>query len=66
MSDRARVLYVVVHTKLLKSVFMNQLDNVFMDKKACGNFRDSEIWGAISVSGDARTNWTNPESGGIL
>src|SRR5271168_2958840 len=37
-----------------------------MQKTACGNFRYWEIWGAISVSGEARTNWTDPGSWGIL
>jgi hypothetical protein len=54
------------HHGLLKSVFMTRFEDVFMNKKACGTFRDSEIWGVISVSGDARTNWTNPGRRGIL
>jgi len=37
-----------------------------MEKRACGNFRDWEIWSAISGSVDARTLCRDPGMGGIL
>ena len=45
---------------------MTRLEDVLMEKRAYENFRDWDIWGASSVSGDARTNWMDPGRGGIL
>jgi hypothetical protein len=39
---------------------------VLMQKRAGGNFKRWERWAAFSVSGDARTNWTDPGTGEML
>ena len=55
-----------VRQTLLNADFLARLEDVFMEKMADGNFRYWEIWGASSLSGDARTYWTDPGSGRIL
>jgi len=66
--NRAEVLvvYHCAYRTLLNAVFMTRLGDVFMEKSGYGIFRDWDSWGAISVSGDVRTNWTDPGSGSIL
>jgi hypothetical protein len=54
------------HQGLLNAVFMTRSGQVFMQKRAGGNFGRWKRWVAFSVSGDARTNWTDPGSWGIL
>jgi hypothetical protein len=66
-SDGAELLICCsTHRELRSDVFMTRLDDLSMEKKACGDFRDREIWGAISVTGDARTGMRDPKIGEIL
>src|SRR5277367_1709806 len=54
------------HRTLRNEVLIGRSNNVFMDKKHCENFRVWEIWGAISVSGDAKIWRRDPGSGRLL
>ena len=54
------------HGTLRNAVFMARSDHIFMEKMAGGNFRDWEIWGVSSLSGDARTWCRDPGNGRMV
>jgi len=51
---------------LRNAVLMTRSDRIFMEKRAGGNFRDWEIWGVSSLSGDARTWRRDPGNGRMV